>query len=174
MKRIQVIALFVLAFSVNGTAQDLKGHPWIFEAYRELYFGREPNAWELNVNNYNGGKWSTYAQLKQYIREFQNSLKGKGVTITTENKGNDKILASFVQNGKLLAVDIVSADGGKVIAAGGGKVIAAGCGNAVASNGVTFQITESTAGIGFAGKYTIHSPGTTVIPVSGQASLIIR
>src|SRR3712207_735827 len=40
----------------QASASQLKGDTWIFNAYKELY-GRQPNVWELNVQNYNLGSW---------------------------------------------------------------------------------------------------------------------
>ena len=52
----------------------LSGDPFIIRLYQKLY-SRYPNAWELNVQNYNKGSWSNYGTLKRYISEYQDNLK---------------------------------------------------------------------------------------------------
>ncbi len=50
-KLIFTTMFFVVAFNFSVSAQ-LKGDPWIFQLYKEMY-NRQPSAWELNINNYN-------------------------------------------------------------------------------------------------------------------------
>jgi hypothetical protein len=168
-----VFALFFLTFNFSVKAQTLKGDPWIFQVYKEVYH-RQPSAWELNINNYNGGSWNNYGELRKYVQEYQASISRNGLTIVTKKIDDNKVLTGFIKEGKLLAANIVSPQGGNVVAAGGGNVVAAGGGNVVAAGGLNLQITSNTAGVGFGGKYTVQSAGTTVIPSSGKGALIIK
>lgn len=159
----------------------LKGDPWIFKIYQEVYH-RQPNAWELNIHNYNNGSWSNYNDLKNYVVQFQNSLKQNNVDIKTGPFGSDKLAVGFYINGKQVAVNVVDANGGNVIAAGGGNVIAAGGdnviapggGNVIAPGGGNIIINNSMAGVNFGGSYTVQSVGTKVVPTSGKGALIIK
>jgi hypothetical protein len=168
-----VLAVCVLVFNFSLKAQNLKGDPWIFQVYQETY-NRQPSAWELNINNYNSGSWNNYAELKKYVQEYQASIKNSGLSIGTQKSGNDKLLVGFVENGKLLAVNLISSDGGKVIAAGGGNVVAAGGGNAVAAGGANFRFDANTAGVSFGGKYQTVSGAKRIIPASGKGALVIK
>jgi hypothetical protein len=174
MKKISLIlVVFVLYFPLAGISQNLKGDPWIFNAYQEMY-RRQPTAWELNINNYNSGSWNSYAELKKYVQEFQTSLNNTGLTIVTQKAKNNNFIAGFVQGGKLLGVDLISAEGGRVVAAGGANVVAAGGANVVASGGLNLQISANTAGVSFGGRYSVQSTGTTIVPASGKSALIFR
>lgn len=167
------VVLCVLVFNISVNAQTLKGDPWIFQVYKEVY-NRQPSGWELNINNYNSGSWNNYADLKKYVMEYQASMNKSGLTIITKKIDDNRILTGFVRDGKLLAANIISPQGGNVVASGGANVVAAGGGNVVASGGLNLQITANTAGVSFGGRYTVQSAGTVVIPVSGKGALIIR
>jgi hypothetical protein len=174
MRRISlVIALFVLAFNIQTKAQTLKGDPWIFQVYQEVYH-RQPTAWELNINNYNSGSWNNYNELKNYVQEYQNSISKSGITVVNQKLNNDKIVVGFVQNNQLLAANVISPQGGNVITAGGANVVTAGGANVVAPGGLNLQVTANTAGVYFGGKYTVQSAGTRVVPASGKGALVIR
>lgn len=183
---------YIKAYKSSGksTTATLKGDPWIFNAYNELY-KRQPNAWELNIKNYNNGSWNSYNELKKYIQDFQNNLRSRKleVKISEQTFGKNKV-AGFFLNGQQVAVDLVSIEGGNVVAAGGGNVIAAGGGNVVSAGGANvvsagganvvaagggnIRIAEGMAGVNFGGRYTVQSAGTKVIPTSGQGAIVIR
>lgn len=164
----------------NTTA--LKGDPWILSAYNELY-RRQPNVWELNIKNYNNGSWNSYNELKKYIQDFQNNLRNQKLEIRTSEQtwGKHKVTGFFL-NGRQVAVNLVSVDGGNVVAAGGlnvisaggGNVVSAGGGNVVAVGGGNIRVADGMPGVNFGGRYTVQSAGTQVIPTSGQGALIIR
>ena len=156
----------------SGKAVVLKGDPWLFKIYREEY-QRQPNAWELNIGNYNGGSWTSYASLKNYVKEFQASLKKNKIKIKTVDK-DGKVYVVFEEDGSPIGINLVSPNGGNVIAAGGGNVIAAGGGNVIAAGGLNLQISTSIAGVSFGDKYRIQSAGTKAIPSSGKGTLVFR
>jgi hypothetical protein len=119
--------------NINEAIPQLKGDPWIFQVYSEVY-GRKPNAWELNIYNYNKGSWSSYEQLKGFIKDYQNYLSQNKIEIRTGGY-NRNILVGFYKNGKQVAANVVAAGGGNVVAAGGANVVAAGGANVVAAGG---------------------------------------
>lgn len=164
---------FIAGYNKTRPGNFPKGDPWIFQAYCELY-SKAPNAWELNVQNYNGGSWANYDELKKYIQQYHSSLSSNGIqTKTGELNGNTAVV--FTDNSsKVIAVDLVSKDGGQVIAAGGGNVIAAGGGNVIAAGGGNVMITANTAGVSFGSDRTIQSVGSKVIPTAGKTKLVIR
>jgi hypothetical protein len=119
--------------STNITT-SVTGDPWITAIYKELY-SRQPNSWEYNIKNYNNGSWGSYQQLKNYVDQFQKSLKNNGITIETAILNNDHNLVVFKKGGVNIGVNLLSNKGGNVVAAGGANVIAAGGGNVVAAGG---------------------------------------
>lgn len=165
---------FIDAYNRNKPGSFLKGDPWIFQAYYELY-SRIPNPIELNVNLYNGGSWSDLGQLKGFISDYQKSLAQNDVTILA-GKANGKDAALMIDKNKnLLAVSLVSPDGGLVIAPGGGNVIAAGGGNVVAAGGDNFNFNNDTAGLNITGGYSTLSTGAKkVIKTAGKGTIVIR
>ena len=157
--------------SANTTSNaTVKGDPWIIQIYNELY-NRTPSAWEVNIQNYNGGSWNNYNELKKYIQDFQSALRKLNVDITVKDAGNGNAVAFLTENGQAKAVAMVSSNGGQVIAAGGGNVIAAGGGNVISPGGANLQ---DLAAMNFGSRYTVQSAGTKVIPTSGKGAIIIR
>jgi hypothetical protein len=148
---------------------QLKGDAWIFQLYKELY-NRQPNAWELNIKNYNNGSWDNYAQLKTYIQQYQNALKQNNIEIKTGTMG-DKDVVWFYVNGKPEAVNLVSRDAGSVIAAGGDNVIAAGGGNLIQQNG-GYVIAPGGANVVAPGGANVIAPGGGNVIAPGGANLI--
>ena len=124
----QKIILLAILFSFgmsNLHAQQLKGDPWIFYAYQELY-NRQPNAWELNIKNYNAGSWNNYDELRRYVKMYQISLRNNNLTVSTTTLASGNVVALFNQNGRSIAANLISQDGGGIIASGGGNIIASG------------------------------------------------
>lgn len=71
--KIKFLFATLIGLSLSSiTARAQQGDPWILQAYRELY-NRQPTAAELNINNYNRGSWSNYAELKNYVSKYQSS-----------------------------------------------------------------------------------------------------
>jgi hypothetical protein len=152
----------------------LKGDPWIFRAYTELY-NRNPNAWELNVQNYNNGSWGSYEELKNFIQQYQNALSQNGVRVVVGSTPNGNTAAVFTDNNsKPIAANMISKNGGGVISAGGGNVISAGGGNVISAGGLNLTISQNTAGVSFGSDRTILSAGTKVIPTAGKTKLVVR
>lgn len=162
------VALALTLCSLQSFAQDLKGDPWIFKAYQELYF-RKPNAWELNIYNYNQGSWNNYEELKTYITRFQSSLASNGISISTLVFNKSQTVALFNKGGKSIAVDLISNDGGSIVAQGGGNLVAQGGGNLVAQGGGNIQDLQ---GVGFQNVYKLLS-GQKVIASSGKSALVL-
>jgi hypothetical protein len=151
----------------------LKGDPWIFQAYCEMY-NRNPTAMELNIKLYNAGSWNSYSELKNYIKQYQSSLSNNGVKVLTGKANGKDAVVMLDNNNKVLAVSLLSLTGGNVIAAGGGNVIAAGGGNVIAAGGGNFTFSSNTAGLNVGNVYTVQSVGTKVIKTSGKGALVIR
>lgn len=172
-----VIVFSALTFALKASAQ-LKGDPWIFSAYQELY-QRQPNAWELNIHNYNNGSWNNYDQLRRYVKMYQISLRNNNLTVSTTMLASGNVVAFFNQNGRSIAANLISQDGGGIIASGGGNIVASGGGNIVASGGGNIVASgggnfANLKGVAFGSRYQTLSVGTTIIPASGNSALIIR
>lgn len=173
---------YIEGYNRTRPGNFIKGDPWIFRGYWELY-SRVPSPFELNIYLYNGGSWNSLEQLKGFIKDFQNSLSQNGVKLVP-GKLKDKDAAAMVDNSNnLLAVSLVSLDGGQVIAAGGGNVIAAGGGNViapgggnvVAPGGANITISNNTAGLNVSAGYSVQSTGAKrVIKTAGKGAIIIK
>jgi hypothetical protein len=155
--------------SVAVKTVQLEGDPWIFRAYRELY-RREPVAFELNVNNYNGGKWTSYPQLKRYVAEFQSSLKKQNAQIRTIETENGNQLTGLYLNGEQVAVALISKNGGNVVAAGGANVVSAGGANVVAAGGMNI-ISPGGGNVVSAGGANVVSAGGANVVSAGGANI---
>jgi hypothetical protein len=156
----------IAGFNRYQPGNHLKGDAWIFRAYTELY-NRNPNDWELNIQNYNNGSWNGYDQLKTFIQQYQNSLSQNGIRVHTGRTLNGGTAAVFTDNNaKPLAVNLLSSDGGRVIAASGGNVVSAG--------GLNLTISQNTAGVAFGSDRTVQSAGTRIVPTAGKTKLVIR
>lgn len=165
---------YIAGYNRYKAGSFLKGDPWIFQAYVELY-NRIPNAWELNTQNYNKGSWSSYANLKEYIKQYNSALSQNGIKTIAGKTANNNNAIVFTDNGNnVIAVDLVSLDGGTVISAGGGNVISAGGGNVIAAGGGNFRISTATAGVSFGLDRTVQSAGTRVVATAGNTKLVIR
>ncbi|WP_162427369.1 hypothetical protein [Pontibacter pudoricolor] len=144
----------------------LEGDPWIFKAYRELY-RREPVALELNVNNYNGGTWANYAQLKRFVAEFQTSLKKHNAQIKTVDTTNGNQLTGLYLNGEQVAVALISKNGGGVVAAGGMNVVSAGGANVVAAGGMNVVSPGGGNVVSAGGANVVSAGGANVVSAGG-------
>lgn len=162
------LLLFVIAFNFSVRAQ-LKGDPWIFNAYKELY-GRQPGPLELNIKLYNGGSWNNYGELKTYVQQFQSSLQQLQWKISYATIKNNSVVGLF-ENGKQIAVDFISNDGGSIIPGGAGNIVAAGAGNIIGQDGSGIA-TSDLPGLGFANSHILQA-GTKAAK-SGKGALIIK
>jgi len=167
---------------------EVKGDPWIFQVYNELYY-RKPNAWEVNIKNYNNGSWNNYNDLKKYIQDFQASIQKQGLQIKTAQAKGGKALVGFFINGQQTAADVVSMDKGKILATGssildknnpsligmdGASLIGMDGGTLVGPDGGTISVGSNTAGVTFGNSFTLQTEGTKVITTSGKGALIIK
>ena len=73
MKQIKhIFFVITLLFSTSFAFAQGTCDPWITAIYKQLY-NRQPSTAECNINNYNGGSWSDYQQLTDYIKSYQGS-----------------------------------------------------------------------------------------------------
>lgn len=164
---------YIAGHNRNKSGNFLKGDPWVFQAYVELY-NRIPNAWEVNIQNYNNGSWGSYADLKNYIKQYQTAMRKNGITTKAGTLNNNTAVVFTDNSNNVLAVNLVKLDGGQVISAGGGNVISAGGGNVISAGGGNITINHSTPGVSFGGDRTIQSTGTRVVATAGKSKLVIR
>jgi hypothetical protein len=173
---------YIDAYNRNKPGDFLKGDPWIFQNYYELY-SRIPTAFELNITLYNGGSWSDRDQLKGFIADYQKSLMQNDVNLIA-GKANSKDAAVLVdRNNNVLAVSLISPNGGlvvapggaNVIAAGGGNVVAPGGGNVIAPGGANFNFNANTPGLNVTAGYSTQSTGVKrTIKTAGKGGITIK
>lgn len=169
-KRTLLFAFAFAAVTLQLSAQQVKGDPWIFQAYKELY-SRQPTAWEVNINLYNQGRWNNYNELKQYVQNYQASLSGSSLSISTQKVDNNRTAVVFNQNGRSIAVDLITNDGGTIIAQGGGNVINAGGANLIASGGGNLK---DLPGASLGSNRQLMAGDKKIIKTSGSGAIIIR
>ena len=185
----------------NPVTVTLKGDPWIFQAYKEMY-GRDPIAFELNKDLYNKGSWGSYEELKKYVREYNNAMKQLASQIQSANLTNGMSLVSFggqavnrvdVNGGRIIAAggekvlealkkagfsidasgNVVSAGGANAVAAGGANVVAAGGGNVVSAGGANV-VAAGGANVVSAGGANVVSAGGANVVAAGGMNLTFR
>jgi hypothetical protein len=173
MKKLFIlVAFFTIAFNFYGSAQTLKGDPWIFDAYREIY-SRQPNAFELNIKNYNNGSWNNYEELKNYIKEYQASLSNQKMVIKTAVINKDKSLAGFFYNGKQIAASVVTHQGGNLIGMDGASLIGNDAGSLVGPDGGTISF-KNLPTVRFSSSSSYSLKAGKVIKTSGKGVLVIN
>ncbi|MBX3592924.1 hypothetical protein [Sphingomonas sp.] len=111
------------------------GDPWVTIALETVY-GRVPDRLHCSISLYNGGRWSSYAELLGAVRAGRYSFRPVRID------GNGPLAGRFAlgifQGGSLVAAgggNMVAAGGGNMVAAGGGNMVAAGGGNVILQNG---------------------------------------
>ncbi len=166
-----IFFLFILVFNLNTDAQ-LKGDPWIFKAYQELYM-RPPMAAELTIQNYNGGSWNSYDQLKVFISNYQTNLRNQGVSIASTILSNGQAVEIIKRDGRAIAIALISQDGGSIVASGAGNIVASGAGNIVTNATGNFQGLKGIY-FGPADTRVVQGSGQAVIKTSGNGALIIK
>lgn len=174
MKKLLFFLLISLTFNFAATAQT--GDSWIKKIYNVLYM-RDPNAFEYNIQNYNGGSWNNYDELQEYIKKYTSSLYANGINVKVLNIGSGKSVALVAQNGKYIAGNLITNDGGSIVAQGGGNIVAQGGGNLTNVAEIVAQgggNLNSLKGLGFGGNYGTLAAGATRIPVSGKIAWIIK
>jgi len=178
------LAIIFCSISFTTLTAQTTGDPWIYQVYKEMW-GRQPNAWELNINNYNGGSWNNYGELKKHIQEYQSSF---GLKVSVAPTANKTSVAAFFENGKQIAATLISNDAGRLISKDGAGIIgndAAGLiGNdgstlkngstLIGNDGSTIKLISNMPGVSFGSMYGGLAVGTKRIKTSGKGSLIIR
>jgi hypothetical protein len=152
------------------TPSEVTGDQWITQIYKEEY-GRKPNAWEYNIQNYNEGRWGTYDELKNLIRQYQSSVASAGMFLDLYDLGNGRFVVDLKINGKSVAVSMIEGRGGNVVASGGANVIAAGGGNVVASGGANV-VASGGANVVASGGANVVAPGGANVVASGGGNVI--
>ena len=79
MKKLNRSVLIIFFMILTSTAFAQSCDPWITAIYKQLY-NRQPTSAECNIQNYNSGSWSSYQQLTDYIKSYQNSRSGKSLS----------------------------------------------------------------------------------------------
>ena len=164
---------YIATYNNSRSGNHLKGDPWIFQAYAELY-DRAPRALELNINLYNGGTWNSYAELKGYVQEMQNALQrvsailnevtdGTGLMLTNIRTAINNALALINNNGQIVAQgdDVLSRISATMRqAAEGAKLLGKKSGN----KGI--KVGRKT--------YKLLAAGGEVLPTSGAGAIILE
>jgi len=171
----KTLIIFAVFTFCAAAAMAQTGDPWIKQVYNNAY-NRDPTAIEYNIHNYNDGHWNNYGELQHYVAVYKASMDANGITtkVSQGTLANGTKVAAWYQNGRLIAADLITNDGGSIVAQGGGNIVAQGGGNIVAQGGGNIVVDKTTKGAGFGGQYTVQSAGTTVIKTSGSGALIIR
>jgi hypothetical protein len=173
---------YVEGFNRNKPGDFIKGDPWIFKAYYELY-SRIPNPIELNVTLYNAGSWNNYGELKTYIQQYQSALSQNNLRMISGTANGKDVAALVDGNNNVVAVGLISPNGGQVIAPGGANVIAAGGGNVIAPGGANviapgganFNFNSNTPGLNITGGYSTQSAGVKkIIKTAGKGTIVVR
>lgn len=170
--------IFIFVSAKPAISQTLTGDPMIFKAYREIY-NRSPNALEINIKNYNAGTWNSYEELKNFIKDFQNSLLRASLTISSVYL-KEVVVIGIRENGQQIAVAALSMNGGKILANNGSAIVSGVAGNIISGNGgnLTGQdgsgiiVNTKMGGIGYASGDISPSANTRLI-ISGKGSLVI-
>ena len=174
---------YIVTYNNALPGTHIKGDPWIFKAYYEIY-NRAPIAWELNINNYNNGSWANYDELKKFIAEYQNALvvnRLKVIMAKVKSATNSitELAAVFTIDGKMVAVDLIGNDAGSLTAVGGNAVAAKGATTLIGMDGATLisddgSTLKSLQGVQFS-TYSLNSTeGGKKIKTSGKTTLLIR
>lgn len=152
--------------STKYTPSEVSGDPWIKEIYQELY-GRTPNAWEYNIQNYAEGKWKNREELKRAIQQYQSNIKKAGMFIDLYDLGNGRFVVDLKINGKSSAVSLIDGKGGNVVAAGGANVVSAGGANVVAAGGANAVAAGGANVVAPGGANVVAAGGGNVIAPGG-------
>ncbi len=109
---------------------------------------------------YNGGKWSSYAELVQAVRAHKQALASANLMWAMDGGAPAIKVIDMSRDVAGQPAKIVASGGGNIVASGGGNIVASGGGNIVASGG---------------GNYKTLSVGEKLrIPLAGGMVLVIR
>jgi hypothetical protein len=162
----------IATYNRNRAGNHLKGDPWIFMAYVELY-NRAPYAFELNIKLYNNGSWNNYEELKKYVGETQASLQKAGAVVKQVTDGLGNFL-NIIQRATKIAMSVVS-NSGDVKAKGGKAALEAvyeAIRKAAKSKGIEIKGTES--GFAPSAKYVTLSGKQEVLATSGNGGILFE
>ena len=172
----KLILALVLMIGCNFIANAQTGDPWIKKIYNVLYM-RDPTAFEYNTQNYNGGTWGSYDELQGYIKSYMDAVVKKHLKVNVANIGNGQSLAMVYQDGKMVAGNLITNDGGSIVAQGGGNIVAQGGGNLQTITGIVAQgggNLRDLKGLGFGANYGPLATGAVRIPISGKGAWVIQ
>jgi hypothetical protein len=121
---------------------------------------------ECNAQLYNGGTWTSYAQLVQAVTATQQALRTAGASISLSDNHNGtstiSVAAAGITSTTTVAVSLVTASGGNIVAQGGGNIVAQGGGNIVAQGGGNFGVLST-------GQKSVNLPNNRVLIITGAA-----
>jgi hypothetical protein len=184
MKKVSVfLAVFVLAFNIASSAQsitynipgskNLTCDEGIFDAYKQLY-NRPPFPFEGNKMLYNNGVWRNNQELKTYVQDFQNSLSNQRITLKTAfiNQTNNSLVGLFL-DGKQIAAQVISHNGGALIGNDGASIISDKSGGLIGQDGSSIAFKNMPqVSFGSSSSYKLQSG--KVIKTSGKGVLVIK
>lgn len=143
-----LMILTALAFvptAQAGTCRD----PWVDQAIREVT-GREPNgsyeSGECNIQNFNNASWSSYLELKRYVRGYFANRPSYTPAPTVSSSGirpnlNTSYNPQLANN--LTRSPLIGDGGGTLIGDGGGTLRRDAYGNLIGHDGATVRQNNS-------------------------------
>jgi hypothetical protein len=146
--------------------------PWINIAFQQLGYGTPGgfgNYGDCNTQLYNGGSWSSYEQLKGYVKTAQEQMTQAGYEYT---------LVKMKDDPSKLAVALTR--GSSIIAQGGGNVITNAGGNIVTNASSNFNVSTSmfnnlpVSNLVSVGQRTVFAADQTVIRIGGRAIVFTK
>jgi len=75
------LVMYIKKFNGQASATPANCDPWIQDIYKKE-FGREPDATECNIKNYNNGSWNSYDELKGYIHQYKTIGTGQKINLS--------------------------------------------------------------------------------------------
>lgn len=162
--------LFIFLFNINVKAQS--PDPWIIQAYKEMY-GRQPSAWELNINNYNLGSWNNYNELKKYIVEYHSSLRNDGYNAKTILLDKNQSATIFYQNGAAVAGALISNKAGSILGENGLGLISVDHARLIGMDHASLQKLAAVSFADVSTKFT-QAAGIKYLKASGRGRLIMK
>jgi hypothetical protein len=172
---------YVAGYNNNRSGSYLKGDPWLFKAYCELY-NRVPTVWELNIKNYNNGSWNSYEELKNYIRQYFASLSSNRLEVKVGKVRSATTIADmaavFLLDGRVVAIDLIGNDAGSLKAVGGPELISKGVTGVIGQNGASLisddgSTLKNLQGVSFSGYSLKSEQGAKKIKTAGKTTLVI-
>lgn len=146
--------------------------PWINLAFRDSGGAQPVGAGDLGECSpalYNGGSWSSYAELLGAVRGARSAVAGQGLAWKFVQNADNK---SDVRVGLISGGNVIAVGGGNVIAVGGGNVVAPGGANVIAVGGGNLnslpKIEVSRGG------YSVMSGAKKVVKLGNNSTLVIR